>query len=672
MSLRTPSWILRNCALAALYAAIAWGSLRLFATLNASASPVWPPTGLALAALVLAGNRLAPGVFLGAFVANLLTAGTVTTSVAIAAGNALEAVAGAYLVRRFAKGRHAFDDVRHLALFVLAVALASLISATIGVTTLFAADLVPRDAVWAVWSTWWIGDAVGALVVTPPLLIFSDASARRLQGRVTEAVGLAMFVLVGALAIFGPLLRGSGPAAPLSFVVLPLVVWAAARFGSRGAASATALIASVAAWGTLTGQGPFAGLDPNVALVFLQAFVAVVATTGLALGAVVSERESAQAAFARARQAEQRFQTFVQSAPDAAVISDAEGRVVTVNAEAMRMFGYTRDEFLQLKVEDLMPPRFRGGHVGHRAGYHATPRLRPMGAGRELFAQRKDGTEFPVEISLGPLETDGGLLVSSSIRDISARKAAETELESSRRQVAVSEKLAALGTMVSGVGHEVRTPLTYISMNLALIRRQFERMAAGEVDAAKANSEMERYVAKCQEGIERIDRIIQELRRFAKAPLQVEPALIEEVVGHAVDLFRAVRRGQIDVVADLPEGPPARVDKGQIQQVVLNLLNNGADAMENQGTLEVRVRHLADGTEVDVVDRGHGIPPDVQGRLFDPFFTTKAEGTGLGLSITRRIVEAHGGSLRYVTGPHGTTFTVYLPRASTLEKEAIA
>ena len=652
-----------NGILSAVYATVAFGSLRLFATLNASSSPVWPPTGLAIAVLLLWGPKLWPGVFLGAFVANSLNAGTPATSAAIATGNTLEAIVGFLLVRRFARGVQAFDTARTVGIFAISAGLvAPLVSATIGVTSLALAGFVPWDLYSDVWKTWWLGDASGALIVAPLILSAFRPSKPAPVGGVRELGGLGLAMSAACAAVFSPAVYSTIPPIPLSFTIVPLIVWAGVRFGSRGATGATTLFSVVAVWGTRVGFGPFNSPDVNTALLSLQFSIMVLATTGLALGALVHQRLDAEEEARKAKTAEHRFQTIVESAPDAVVIADTQGRIVQVNTQTETMFGYSRAELLKLSIENLIPQSIRDRHNDQRAEFHAATSQRPTGEGMELLGQRKNGGEFPIEVSQSTLQTDTEDMIYRSIHDISERKAREAELDAFRRQIAVSEKLAALGTMVSGVAHEIRTPLTYINTNLELIKIQIEKVAKVETEPAEASQTIASLVSSSKEGVERADRIVEQLRQFASAQLKTEPSALHEVVANAVELFRSVRKGQVIVNADLQPTTGFEVDTGQIQQVLINLLNNGADAMGNTGTLKVRLRETNSGAEIEVEDNGPGIPKEVQSRLFDPFFTTKTEGTGLGLSVSRRIIEAHGGTIQFTTKPSGTTFTVFLPK----------
>lgn len=794
---------LQAVALATVYAFVAWGSLFLFAQINAQASPVWPPTGIAIAALLLWGIRLWPGVFLGAFVANLLASGQTVPSLGIALGNTMEAMLAALLMQRYANGSRPFERVADTFRFLLASLAAPVLGASVGVATLAGAGSLDPDLAPAVWFTWWLGDATGALVFAPLLLLWLQPAGEPIaSGRRLELVAAGLTGVVLPVLVFLDLLLQIDHA-PLSFILVLLVAWTALRFRNRETAAMTGLLAFTATWGTLSGHGPFAVLSANLSLLVLQTFLGVLSATGLLLAAsarearvthlqleaehAVLERrvlertldlaarkgeaeaataslEAAQAIahlgswfwdltsnavggsaemrrihgvapgvtldferafqlvhpedrpglhaalqetmrtgrplefryrvvredgsirwvllhahlerdpggrparmtgtaldFTEQRATEEKFRTLLEVAPDAYLMVDREGRIVLVNQQAERLFGYTRAELLELGVEDLVPDALRARHSAHREGYMRDPHTRPMGQGLDLQARRKDGSTVAVEISLSPLQTTEGLRVVAAVRDVSLRKQIEAEVAEARRKTAATEKLAALGTLVAGVGHEVRTPLTYIATNAALIRLRLQKAAEAGIPVADVQATLEKPLASIHEGVQRIDRIVRQMRQFAKAELKVEEAFLHEVLAGAIDLWKATHRGDVEVRVDLQPVPAFAMDKGQVQQIAINLLNNGAEAMGGTGKLDIRLRHEGRLAVVEVEDHGPGIADAIQRRIWDPFFTTKPEGTGLGLSVSRRIVEAHGGLITYETRPTGTTFRIELP-----------
>ena len=395
-------------------------SLRL-ALVHPSATAVWIPTGASLAAFLLLGYGIWPGVFFGAFLVNLTTAGSFATSMAIAIGNTLEAIVGTYLVNRFARGRKAFDrtqDVFRFALF--AVLISTAVSATFGVTALCFGGFAHWGQYGPIWSTWWLGDGVSNLVVVPLIVLSSKrTNFSWTRFRLAEALVLLPFlVLVGEVA-FGRLLASETANRPLEFLCIPLVVWAAFRFGQREAALATLLISGIAIWGTVNGFGPFAMETKNNSLLLLDLFLAVLALTGLVVGAATMERNRAA----------EKVERVVQSAPNAIVAVDQQGKIVLVNAQAEKIFGYQATELVGRSIEVLVPERFRAGHLSYRSGFFAKPQTRAMGVGRDLFAVRKDGSEFPVEIGLNPIDTEQGMLILSAIVDITERKKAEEEIQ---------------------------------------------------------------------------------------------------------------------------------------------------------------------------------------------------------------------------------------------------
>ena len=282
---------------------LAWG--------NTNASPVWPSAGTAFAAVLWLGSRVWPGVAVGAFLANVETflrnqaadPGTIlATSAVISVGNTLEAVGGAYLLRRIAGSNGLFDRAPDVFKFVAAALVACVVSASIGATTVSVAGLASPARYPTVWFTWWLGDVVGVLVVTPLLLAWCYRPPRSWRPR--QALEAA--VLFGGLVLASQLGFGGWPLPkdahyPLGFLPIPFLVWAAFRFGPREAATAAAVTAGIAVWDTMHGFGPFVGTTVQGSLLFLQAFVGVLAATILAMAAVVAERQDAQATLRRAR-----------------------------------------------------------------------------------------------------------------------------------------------------------------------------------------------------------------------------------------------------------------------------------------------------------------------------------------------------------------------------------
>lgn len=285
------------CGLAVIY--VLAGKLGLtLAVFHPSATPVWPPTGISLAAFLLLGFGVWPAIFLGAFVVNLTTAGSVATSLSIATGNTLEGLLGAFLVNQFANGRNVFAHQRDTFAFVLLAALLSTtVSATFGVTTLTLGGYADWERYSEIWITWWLGDAAGALIVTPAIVLWVlDHAVNWSRSRWLEiSVSISLLCLV-ALVVFQSGLAMTGPNYPLGFLTLSILIWVAVRLGPRETATAVLLCVGIAIWGTLRGSGPFARGSANETLLLLQAFMAVIAVTALALAVGVSERRRAEQA----------------------------------------------------------------------------------------------------------------------------------------------------------------------------------------------------------------------------------------------------------------------------------------------------------------------------------------------------------------------------------------
>jgi len=274
-----------------IYAVVGKLSLRL-AFIHPSASLVWPPTGIALAALLVLGMRFWPAIFAGAFLVNVTTAGSVSTSLGIATGNTLEAVVGCWLVSRFAGGRAAFDTPGKVFRFAgLAAVLSTTISATLGVTSLLLGGFVSWVQYGPVWLTWWLGDASGALIVAPLLLLWSTRPFPDWdRKRVLELAALFLSLAAVAAIVFGGVLHDGERNEPRTYLCAPFLIWAALRFNQRKAATAVGLLSAIAVAGTMRGTGPFISSSPNTSLLHLHAFLSIMSLTTLVFAAEVAER----------------------------------------------------------------------------------------------------------------------------------------------------------------------------------------------------------------------------------------------------------------------------------------------------------------------------------------------------------------------------------------------
>lgn len=357
------------------------------------------------------------------------------------------------------------------------------------------------------------------------------------------------------------------------------------------------------------------------------------------------------------------FRSLLEAAPDAMVVVDTHGRIVFVNARTEILFGYGREQLLGQSVEKLVPTRFREGHASHRKAFTSESRVRPMGAGVQLYGLRKDGKEFPVDISLSPLETEEGKLVLSAIRDVSARIALQDQLDQSRMQVVSSARLSALGMMAGGIAHEINNPLGIIH---AYASNLLEMANDGHLSA----SEVERLCSRILATTERIASIVKSLRQIAREGSgdPVTSALVTEMIEQALELCR--ERFRIHSIRLVPP----KVDSGlrvlcrevQIVQILLNLLQNAFDAIssvDGDRWIAIEVGVQEHNVVLSVIDSGRGIAPELRKRIMEPFFTTKppGKGTGLGLSLSRSIAQDHGGELQYEERDGHTCFSLILP-----------
>jgi PAS domain S-box-containing protein len=376
-------------------------------------------------------------------------------------------------------------------------------------------------------------------------------------------------------------------------------------------------------------------------------------------------RNHALSATGAAEQAEERFRLVVEAAPNAMIMVDPAGRITLVNAQAEAVFGYARAELIGLSIERLIPERYHTGHPGDRGRYFASPSARAMGAGRELFGLRKDGSEVPVEVGLNPIRSPEGVFALASVIDITERKRSELELEQQRSELAHLSRVTMLGELSGSLAHELNQPLSAILSNA----QAAQRFLASD---APNLEEVREILKDIVEQDKRAGEVIQRLRLLLmKGEVHRQVLDLSEVL---LDVLKLVRSDLVNQGVSLgtelaPDLPAVFGDRVQVQQVVLNLVMNGCDAMSGierpHRRLIVKAAHEdGGGVRVSIADHGCGIPRETLSRVFEPFFTTKRQGMGLGLAVCRSIIEAHNGRLWAESEPgEGATFHFMIPVA---------
>ena len=692
--------------LAVVYVATGAMGHRLATITPGNVTPLWPPSGIALAALVLRGDRLWPGILLGAFVETIrmfLDGHSPPRALAVGAcisvGCVLEALVAARLFRRAALPPHdALAHVRGVVCFALLGMFASALGASVGTTSLFAGALISGHAYLETWFTWWLGDTVGILVWTPLVLAFSkkQRNVRWLE------IGAQQLVLIAFQALF---IAGALPLAseryPLGHLITPFLVWAGVRLGPQGTTLAILNMSVLATWATAHGLGPFVHDSLNTSLLLVQAFIGNVTLTTLILEAVIRERTRAEAALAQSRDelerrvegrtaelaetnrrltteierrrekeralrdSEERYRILVEVYPDAVIVTTIEEnqgdrRILYANPAATVLLGAERATLFGMNCSKLVSPE-------RQRTVHEHPRDVVDHAGTGSFEDqivRLDGTVIFAEVTSALVPWDNGKALVVVVRDVTRRKQIEEQRAQLYREA--EESIRARDEFLAIASHELKTPLTSLTLQLQGTARKAQQdpvlrtKIAPTLEVALRQTSRLRALVDDLLDVSRIDQ--------GRLALFFEDVDLTEIVREVVLRMKQMATRAGCAIRLHEEGRVmGRWDRARLEQVAENIVSN-AIKYGAQHPIDVDVCANADEKATfSVRDRGIGISPDDQARIFGQFeravSVTQFGGFGLGLWIARRIVEAHGGSIAVHSMPgEGSTFIVTLPR----------
>lgn len=713
-------YVAKIILLAAIYIVVAKFGLSL-AFVTPQVTTVWPATGVALAAMLLLGKKFWPGIFIGAFIANVFTHEPVFVAIGIAIGNTLEALLGAYFLRRYTQFRPSLDRLRDVFPFVVFGAVVNTaIAATIGSMSLAAGGVIGWPSWNIVWLTWWVGDMMGALIIAPVILLWAKRSFQiKFLDHLAEPVFLGAIVFVASLLVFSRSVHDQGILLPSEYL-LPFIVWAAIRFSQIGVVTTTFIISAVAVWGTIQGLGPFSSapvIEDN--LIQLQLFMFVLSITTMTLGAVVAERrktekqlgqrgielenlnrylqdsinlgrdkekqlqatvveleetrravlnvmEDLEKSRLHAEQDKAQAEALLDSLGEGIVAIDREGLTVAMNASAQTITGIQINHVLGQPWDNYGP---LVDNQGRTLPAEQKPLFRALHDGQKVSAnwnfKQPGGVIIPVAITATPIRLEGKVIGAITvIRDITK----EAEIDRAKTE------------FVTLASHQLRTPLSAINWYTEMLIHE---------DKGKVSPPQKKYLEAVYHSSQRMVDLVNALlnvSRIDTGTFVVEPKKI-----NVAELFNSVieetapdikSRGLTLVKHYDERVPPVTSDPKLIRIVLQNLLSN-AMKYTKVGKITITVTRpktpIVPVAEVDqylllsVADTGCGIPAAQQGSIFTKLFradnarNVDPDGSGLGLYIAKAVVDRSGGRIWFSSEENkGTTFFVLLPMESKL------
>lgn len=653
--------------------------------INPTATPLWPPSGFALALLLLRGYRIWPAILLGSFFSHAMVARSLLAAGLIGVGTLFAALAGTWLISRWANGRKAFETPIGVTTFAL-VSFAA--TAIIGSAAALGEIVLANDISFAnsvSWTIWWLADAAGSLIIAPVIVLWAMTPLRPFSKRhLTEAV--AMFIVAAAIGLlaFGPqtddrLLNDLQPyRSLLGFLILLPLLWAGLRGNQWNAATVAFIFCGIAVWGFAIGSKPFPKTDLIGSLLTLLALSIGVPLSALILSAAIAVRRGVETRLLSAQDqlnrqlaqtnqalesSRRHYQILIEGVVDYAVfVIDTAGRVASWNDAAMQIIGYTANEVMGKHFGMFYRPDERRAGEPNRSLELAIQRGKHEVEGWRI---RKNGTLFFVTGSVTSIVNDDGTLVGfvNIIRDATERRDTQEKLVQTREQLAMAQKMEAIGKLTGGIAHDFNNLLMIIGGNAQTFKRLLD-------------PKLPRAIEAIQTAAKRGESLTRQLLTFSRRQ-HLRPTVVDlnDCINNMRTMIESSLRGNI--VYDERNDKnvwPVKVDLAELELAIVNIAVNARDAMPSGGTFSIAVGNVTsvDGANpldegfvaIEFSDSGTGIPPDLLSRVFDPFFTTKevGKGTGLGLSQVYGFAHQSGGMVKADSKVgQGTTITIYLP-----------
>jgi PAS domain S-box-containing protein len=685
------TYLVELLIVAASYVGLAESAL-LLPAINPAATPLWPPTGFALALVLLRGYRIWPAILVGSLSPYLMAGRSLLELGSVGIGTLLAAFAGTWLISRWSNGHQTFDTPASIAKFaIISFAPTTMISSTVALAGFILANEPGFSDSVVTWLTWWLADAAGTLVIAPVVVLWAMMPLRGFsRWNLLELVAVSILASVIGIVAYSPLVGSSligndlNVLLPyrslLGFVVLLPLMWAGLRGNQRNVATAALIFFGIAVWGFSVGSDPFPKTDLNGALLSLLVLSISVSVPPLALAAAIATRQNTEAYLLSVqdqlnRQIERKnlalnsvrrhFQILIEGVVDYAIFAlDKEGHIASWNSAAQKIMGYTAEEIIGKHFGIFYRPDERRAGAPDRALELASQRGKHEVEGWRI---RKNGTPFFITGSVASTRDDAGNLLGfiNILRDATERRDAEEKLVQAREQLAMSQKMEAIGKLTGGIAHDFNNLLMIIG-------------GSAQIFARLLDPKLPRAIEAIQNAAKRGESLTRQLLTFSRHQ-HLSPTVVDlnASIKNMRTMIESSLRGNIVYNENIGDGVwPVKVDLAELELAIVNIAVNARDAMPNGGTFTLSVNDVTVDQEIGdnrlegaflaiaFSDTGTGIPPNLLSKMFDPFFTTKevGKGTGLGLSQVYGFAHQAGGTVTADSEVgQGTTITVYLP-----------